>query len=320
MFAGSFEAGLNALGAFESGKPSGDPEQYRVQNTLGFTGKYQMGEALLIDLGYYKADTYYGNGTATNQWQGTWTAKAQAFGVNSIEDFRNSPEIQERAIRDAFEFNWDIIVRVLGNSGQTVADYIGNQITVNDQGQQRSVTITPFGILAGAHLRGPYGLANLLLNGQVSRDEYGTSIVRYVDEYAGYDVPATITGGSSVPNPPVNEPNLPNPAVDPLFADVPVESNYNFTDSLTGTNGTANSFSFTWQWGKTTLVENFNPAEDLIDLRQFYFNNHDDYGLGNDGNGDAVIDIFSNNQIIVLDGVSESQLAIGANILINNEI
>ena len=160
MNRGDFEAGLNSLGAFESGRPTGDPEQYKVQNTLGFTGKYQFGEALLIDLGYYQAGTYYGAGTSTNQWQGTWTDKAQAFGVSNIEDFRNSPEIQEAAIRDAFASNWDIIENVLGSSGQTIEDYIGETITVNDGGQQKPVTITAFGILAGAHLRGAYGMAD----------------------------------------------------------------------------------------------------------------------------------------------------------------
>ena len=332
MNQGDFQAGLNSLGAFESGKPTGDPEQYRVQNSLGFTGKYQFGEALLIDLGYYQAGTYYGSGASTNQWQGTWTDKAQAFGVNDIEDFRNSPEIQEAGIRDAFASNWDTIETVLGNSGKTVEDYIGETISVNDGGQQKSVTVTTFGILAGAHLRGAYGMADLLLNGQASADENGTSIVRYVDEYAGYDVPSDITGeisGSDSPaedvveEPVFNDSPVEDVVEEPVSNDSPVEevleepgvSDYNFTDSLSGSDGVENSFSFNWNWGKETLIENFNPAEDSIDLRQFWFDNDNGYSLGNDSNGNAVIDIFSNNQTIVLDEVSESQLQTGENIL-----
>ena len=42
---------LNALGIRESG---GD---YTKQNTIGYVGKYQMGEAALIDTGYYKKDS-----------------------------------------------------------------------------------------------------------------------------------------------------------------------------------------------------------------------------------------------------------------------
>ncbi|MDJ0742637.1 MAG: hypothetical protein QNJ32_04645 [Xenococcaceae cyanobacterium MO_167.B27] len=305
MSRGSFEAGLEALGAFESGKPSGDPEQYRVQNTLGFTGKYQFGEALLIDLGYYQADTFYGNGAATNLWQGTWTAKAQAFGVNSIEDFRNSPEIQEAAIRDAFEFNWNIIETTLGNAGKTVDDFIGNTITFNDGGTEKSVTITPFGILAGAHLRGPYGLANLLLNGSVSYDEYGTSILRYVDEYAGYDVPVEITGGAVV-NPPIEPPVNPTEPVDPVAPDPVIP---NSGESLVGTDGVQDVFGFTWNWGENSVIKNFNSTEDTIDLKKFWLPDSQQVTIYDDSQGNAVIDLREvNNQTITLEGVSKSEL------------
>jgi len=40
---------------------------------------YQMGEAALIDAGYYKAD-----GTKTNDWTGQWTGKN---GIYSKQDF-----------------------------------------------------------------------------------------------------------------------------------------------------------------------------------------------------------------------------------------
>ncbi|MDJ0651033.1 MAG: Calx-beta domain-containing protein, partial [Xenococcaceae cyanobacterium MO_188.B19] len=301
----SFETGLEALGAFESGRPSGDPEQYRVQNTLGFTGKYQFGEALLIDLGYYQADTFYGAGAATNLWQGTWTAKAQAFGVNSIEDFRNSPEIQEAAIRDAFEFNWKIIETQLGNAGKTVDDFIGKTITFNDRGTQKSVTFTPFGMLAGAHLRGPYGLANLLLNGSVSYDEYGTSILRYVDEYAGYDVPDDITGGGVV-NPPIEPPTIPTEPVEPIAPDPVIPSSGN---ALEGTDGVQDVFGFTWNWGTDSVIKNFNVTEDIIDLKKFWLPDSKQVKIFDDSQGNTVIDLKEvNNQTITLQGVSKSQL------------
>lgn len=75
MSKGSFRDLLEVLGEFESEIPSGDPNQYQAENKLGFLEKYQFGEPLLIDLGYYKANIYYGHGADTNYWQGTWTEK-----------------------------------------------------------------------------------------------------------------------------------------------------------------------------------------------------------------------------------------------------
>ena len=312
----TFNQGLDSLGAFESGKPSGDPNQYKVQNTLGFTGKYQFGEALLIDLGYYQASTFYGAGASTNRWQGTWTDKAQQFGVQSIEDFQNSPEIQEAAIREAFKFNWEIIERTLGASGKAIEDFLGQTVSFNDGGTEKSVTLTAFGILAGAHLRGPYGLANLLLNGTVSVDEYGTSILRYVDEYAGYNVPTSITGSigfappSNGPTPPAATPPLTPPPIAPP-AETPTEAPQTPApeDALLGTNGVADSFEFTWNWGNQSSISNFNPAEDQINLRNFWtdYNQIDISAKG----GDTVIDLSRlNNQIIVLEDVSFSELTV----------
>lgn len=161
---GGIEDMLEALGAFESGKPSGDPEQYKVQNTLNFMGKYQFGEALLRDLGYYqpKPDVPYyiggGNGVDKNYWLGTWTGKK---GINNKEQFLDSPEVQEYAILEAFALNWKRINDTLADSKKSVNDYIGNEKTFNDNGVSKTITITPSGILAGAHLRGPYGWRTL---------------------------------------------------------------------------------------------------------------------------------------------------------------
>ncbi|MTH99982.1 1,4-beta-glucanase, partial [Roseibium sp. RKSG952] len=77
---------------------------YRSQNSLGFVG-FQFGEALLIDLGYYDDDKFYGNGESTNKWDGTWTGKN---GVTSLEDFMTK-EAQTVAIQEAFGFNLQII-------------------------------------------------------------------------------------------------------------------------------------------------------------------------------------------------------------------
>ncbi|MEW6499278.1 MAG: hypothetical protein AB1589_43380, partial [Cyanobacteriota bacterium] len=144
--------------------------------------------ALLIDLGYYNTPNPYiggGNGVDKNYWRGTWTGKK---GINSKEQFLNSPDVQEFAIREAFALNWKRVNDTLAGQGKSVNDYLGKAKTFNDNGVSKTITITLSGILAGAHLRGPYGVANLLLNDQVSHDENGTSILRYIEEYGGYDV------------------------------------------------------------------------------------------------------------------------------------
>jgi hypothetical protein len=182
---GNLQSMLEALGAFESGLPSGDPNQYKVENSLGFMGKYQFGEPLLIDLGYYKADVFYGNGADKNYWRGTWTGKR---GINSQEEFKNLPDVQEAAIREAFNLNWQRVNSTLEAEGQSINNYIGQSKMFVDSGVSKTITISLSGILAGAHLRGPYGVAKLLLNNEVSHDEFGTSILRYIEEYGGYNV------------------------------------------------------------------------------------------------------------------------------------
>ncbi|HEY9663493.1 MAG TPA: LysM peptidoglycan-binding domain-containing protein [Allocoleopsis sp.] len=180
---GNFQAMLEALGEFESGRPAGDPSQYTAENWLGFMGKYQFGEALLIDLGYYVADVYYGNGADKNYWNGSWTGKR---GITSKANFQGSPEVQEFAIREAFLLNWNRIKNALTAEGQSVEAYLGKTQTFYGN---KVITVTLSGILAGAHLRGPGGIAQVLLRpgDPPPQDENGTSILQYIDEYGGYD-------------------------------------------------------------------------------------------------------------------------------------
>jgi len=173
---GSFQDMLLALGRRETGQQN---PPYNIENQLGFIGKYQFGEALLIDLGYYRANFYYGNGASRNQWQGRWTGKN---GVNSKQDFLNNQNnVQERAIREAFALNLNRINSQLRQNGVSLRRYIGQQ--------RGGVVITISGILAAAHLRGEGGVVQLLLNNQVSQDENGTSILTYLREFDGFKTP-----------------------------------------------------------------------------------------------------------------------------------
>lgn len=184
MSKGSFRDMLEAIAEFTSGLPSGSPNQYKAENPLGFIGKYQFGEPILIDIGYYKADIYYGHGADKNYWQGTWTGKR---GIDSKSKFQNSPEVQDLAICEAFKQNWKRINDSLNGQGKAIKDYLGQKKTFSDRGVSKTITITLSGILAAAHLRGPYGVAGILSKKQVCCDEFSISILRYMDEYSGYD-------------------------------------------------------------------------------------------------------------------------------------
>lgn len=182
---GNFLEMLEALGAFQSGLPIGNPKQYHVENILGFIGKYQFGEPILIELGYYRTNIYYGHGSDKNYWQDKWTGKHD---IDSKAKFMQSPEVQEIAIREAFSLNWKLIDKTLRKQGKLLENYLGQEKTFDHGGELKTITITLSGILAAAHLRGPYGMANLLLKNPSSHDEFSISILRYLDEYSGYDM------------------------------------------------------------------------------------------------------------------------------------
>ncbi|WP_414583760.1 hypothetical protein [Scytonema sp. PCC 10023] len=174
---GSYEDFLIALARRETGQQN---PPTNIENQLGFIGKYQFGEALLKDLGYYDTPNPYiggGNGVAKNNWQGRWTGKN---GINSKQDFLNNKNnVQDIAIKEAFEYKWNLIKNQL--NGRSIKEFIGQQ--------RGGVVITTSGVLAAAHLRGEGGVVNLLLNNQVSQDENGTSILAYLKEFAGFQTP-----------------------------------------------------------------------------------------------------------------------------------
>ncbi|WP_017316185.1 hypothetical protein [Mastigocladopsis repens] len=174
---GSYEDFLTALAIRETGQQN---PPTNIENQLGFIGKYQFGEALLKDLGYYDTPNPYiggGNGVDRNNWQGRWTGKN---GINSKQDFLNNKnDVQDKAIKEAFEYRWNLINNQL--NGRSIKEFIGQQ--------RGGVVITTSGILAAAHLRGEGGVVKLLLNNEVSQDENGTSILAYLEEFAGFQTP-----------------------------------------------------------------------------------------------------------------------------------
>lgn len=164
MTNGTYNDFLNALGQRESGG------KYSITNWAGYLGKYQVGEAALVDSGYFKSK----GSPFDNKFAGTWTGKNDVTGVKS---FLNNPKAQEAAIRDYMQVQW----RYLKANGST--QYVGK--TVN------GITITPSGLLGASHLVGQGAVRTYLKsNGKViPKDGNNVSLETYLKKFNGYDTP-----------------------------------------------------------------------------------------------------------------------------------
>ena len=222
----NFEQFLEALGELKSGKPSGDPEQYFVQNEqTNAVGKYQFTEALMQDLGYYNDDD-----VLDNLWSGTWTNKN---GVSSLDSLMAKFAAQETAIRESLMQNYDDINSQLNDTGisRSLNDYLsapdnlgiktvqyyqlnddrtdflrdeGNNLVV----MTKEISLSLSGVLAGTYLQDDVRVAEVLaqLNNQSSIDftratefdldyyktylfnEMNTSIFEQFDDFGDFEV------------------------------------------------------------------------------------------------------------------------------------
>ena len=159
---------LNDLGARESAG------NYKAFNRYGYAGKYQMGEAALIDAGYYRKPSRRYN----NDWSGEFLGKD---GVKSIQDFLNNPKAQENAQIIFKKKQWGYLKAV------GALNYL--RLIINE------ILITPSGLLAGAHLKGAGSVYEYLKSGgkNIGKDAFGTSVESYIKQFANYDV-SEITG------------------------------------------------------------------------------------------------------------------------------
>ncbi|MEM6846477.1 MAG: 1,4-beta-glucanase [Pseudomonadota bacterium] len=302
---------------------------YRSMNSLGFVG-FQFGEALLIDLGYYDATTFYGNGAATNTWNGSWTGKN---GATSLEAFMTK-EVQDQAIQDAFGYNLQVIENGLAGQGQSLSDLIGTTGTYVQNGVTVTVQLTLTGIMAAAHLRGAWGTLALLQGGAVSADEYGTSILQYVEQFGGYDAPTTAQmiaaweagrtgdeglGGPTIPpgnnTSPNDTPsdgdgsggasNLGAPAPAPAPAPVPAPITGNGGLGTAGVTATSADVVINWAWGTATVITDFDPATSTIFVSWIGA----DHIVVSETSAGVVIAVPSNNQTTTLAGVTLASLS-----------
>jgi hypothetical protein len=121
---------------------------HTVINRFGYIGKYQFGKKTLKGLardGYMERVNY--------------------------TDFLNNVELQEKAMDALIQCNTDYIDR------NDMMKYVGKTIG--------GVKVTKYGMLAGAHLVGPYAVKRFLKsNGRIiKRDGNGTSVKDYMKEF-----------------------------------------------------------------------------------------------------------------------------------------
>ena len=296
--------------AYQAGQLSWRDMQYTSVNALGFVG-YQFGEPLLIDLGYYQDNT-------GNLWTGHFTGKN---GVDSFATLKT--DIQEAIILDAFGYNLNVIESGLEAKGTSLDALIGTQRTYMDtNGQSVTVTLTLTGILAAAHLRGAWGTLDLLNNGSASADEYGTSILKYIQQFGAYDTPSYSTliaaheSGKTL--------TLAEELWHDDFNDDGTVSDYAGWDGTqadggstgggagggtggggqTGGDGAATVTTINWMWGTNTVLA-FDPDLDVLDFGWFQ---KDSFSIAEVG-GSVVITITGNNQTYKLDGVTLAELS-----------
>ena len=184
---GNLSQFLRKLAIRETGQPN---PPSNIENQLGFIGKFQFGEALLVDLGYYNIEPnaiyrpWISNNPSKNLWKNRWTGKN---GINSKRDFlQNKNKVQELAMVEALALNCKYLNSSLQQKGSSIDQYLGRRTN--------GVVVTTSGILAAAHLNGAQAAADLLVNGRVSSDENGTSILDYLKEFGGYQIPSRYAG------------------------------------------------------------------------------------------------------------------------------
>ena len=294
--------------AYQAGQLSWRDMQYTSVNALGFVG-YQFGEPLLIDLGYYQGNT-------GNLWTGQFTGKN---GVDSLATLKT--DLQESIILDAFGYNLDVIESGLEAKGTSLDALIGSQRTyVDTSGQSVTVTLTLTGILAAAHLRGAWGTLDLLNNGSASADEYGTSILKYIQQFGAYDAPGYSTLIAA------HETGKTLAFAEELWSDdfnndgtVSDYSGWDGTQSdggstggggtgdggAPGGDGTVTVTTIGWMWGTNTVLA-FDPGLDVLDFGWFQ---KDNFSIAEVG-GSVVITITGNNQTYRLDGVTLAELSL----------
>ncbi len=142
---------------------------YSAVNQYNFLGRYQFGEAALIDAGYYTHDGTSASCPSSQggcDWRGTWTGRD---GIHSREQFLASQTAQDNALAAYQAATW----RYIQSNG--LDQYLGQTIG--------GIPITCDNLLTGYHLKGSGGLRAFLGSNGANdpADANGTRISEYLD-------------------------------------------------------------------------------------------------------------------------------------------
>ena len=127
-----------------------------------------MGEAALIDCGYYKRDGKISNYFLDKFWTGK-------DGVKSKQDFLDNHQAQENAIREYMKVQWRYIISA------NLDRFVGQS--------RKGILFTVSGLLAGAHLGGHGRLEAYLKNNRLDPDGNGVFVTEYIQKFSDYDTP-----------------------------------------------------------------------------------------------------------------------------------
>lgn len=136
-----------ALGRRESSN------NYKAINKIGFVGKYQFGIAALIDAGFIKPE-FAKSGNKALRREEVWKKGL------SLDEFLDSPELQEEAMRTYTERNYKTLKRLKVIDSASTPEEVA-------------------GALAAAHLKGPGGAKKYLLDKKDNADQFGTKASEY---------------------------------------------------------------------------------------------------------------------------------------------
>ena len=182
---------------------------YRLLNSYGYMGKYQVGRDIMEDLNWYSSNTGY-TGDARKKW-----------GIKSREDFLGNSAAQDDLIMKSMLKRWDYLDAYLKkHTNKGIMDYVCKEITVspsavytntggvpkggkdllkvlkngknkklgNPKGKKFLITIS--GLLAGSHLTGQGGMGIFLTSEgrKIPTDGNGTMVLVYLEELKGHDL------------------------------------------------------------------------------------------------------------------------------------
>ncbi len=224
------EIGKNAEEFFEKlGNSESSGNYKKSNNPYGFMGRYQLGEDIFEDLGWYK-DSTKNKPSKKNpyDWIGDFSGYIKSkWNVNTIKDFLNSPSAQDDSMMQSLPIRLRYIKSLIKTlNGRTLDSYICQKITISktpiitttsgkpheDQKEKlklvlkrfrergmgnplgKSYIITTSGVLAGAHLAGQGGVAHFLASDgkKLPIDGYGTCVLSYLVQMGGHDLSVII--------------------------------------------------------------------------------------------------------------------------------